>query len=88
MVKAVGTRQRPWGRGQGLGGVAKAVRANTNPNPIPNLKAVGRSQGRRAWPRTGGVDKAVETWSRPRGGGQNLGDLAKAVGAWSSPWGR
>ena len=38
---AVGAWQIPWGRGQGLGGVAKAVRAKPNTNPNPSLKAVG-----------------------------------------------
>ena len=33
MAKAVGARPRTWGRGQGLGVVAKVVRANSNPNP-------------------------------------------------------
>ena len=37
VVKAVGERPRPFGRGQGLGGEAKAVRAKPNPKP----KAVG-----------------------------------------------
>ena len=37
MAKAVGACPRPRGRGQSLGGVAKAVRANPNPHP----KAVG-----------------------------------------------
>ena len=35
----VGARPRPWGRDQGIVGVAKAVRADTNPNSKP--KAVG-----------------------------------------------
>ena len=52
VAKALGGLQRSWrrgqgrgvmakavGRGQGLGGVVKAVRANPNPNP----KAVGHS---------------------------------------------
>ena len=30
MAKAVGAWPRPWGRGQGLEGVAKAMRANPN----------------------------------------------------------
>ena len=49
--KAVWAWPRMWERGQGLGGVAKAVKAN--PNPIPNPKAVGRSKGYR------GMAKAV-----------------------------
>ena len=36
-AKEVGGWPRPWGLGQGLGGVAIAVRGNPNPNP----KALG-----------------------------------------------
>ena len=44
VAKDVGARPRLWGRGQrgeGLGGVAKAARANHNPSPNPNPKAMG-----------------------------------------------
>ena len=41
VAKAVGAWPRPWGRRQDLGGVAKAVRANTYPNPNSNPNAVG-----------------------------------------------
>ena len=60
VTKVVGARPRPWGRGQDLWGVAKAVRADTNPNTNSNPKAVealsrpwGCGRGR------GGVAKAL-----------------------------
>ena len=77
----------PWGRGQcrggvanavgtwqGLGGVAKAVRANPNPNLNP--KAVGRSQDWEHGQGRGRVAKAMEGLPRPWGRGQGCGHEA------------
>ena len=67
-----------WGRGQGLWGVAKAVRANPNLNPkFP--KAVG------SWPRPWGVAKAVKRLPRPWGRGHGRGGVAKILGVWPRP---
>ena len=78
MAIAVGVWPRPWGRGKGLGGVAKSVRAIPNPNP----KVVGRSQ------RSGGMAKAVGAWPRPWRCCQGRRGVAKVVSAWPRTWRR
>ena len=77
MAKAVVVWPRPWGRCNGLGGVAEALRVNANPNP----KAVGRSQG------NGGMAKDFREWLRPLRGCQDRWGVAKVVGAWPRTWG-
>ena len=81
----VGARPRPWGRDQGLGGVAKAVRANTNPNPkavgaLP--RPLGHGQGR------GGVAKALGACQSSSVCGEGFGSVAKAMEVRPRPWGR
>ena len=75
----MGAWQRPWVHGEGLGGVAKAVRANPKPSRNPNPKAVGalprpwgQGQGcggvamaEGAWPSLGGATKALRAWPKP-----------------------
>ena len=85
MTKVMGARPRPWGPGQGRGGVAKAVRGEKQglgdvakavvawPRPRSSGQGlVGRDQGREA------VSKAV-------GCGQVRGGVAKTLGAWPRP---
>ena len=77
MAKILGAWPRPWrlghgrrgvantvGCAQGLGGVAKSVRAKPNPNLTLTLRPWGCSQGR------GGVAKDMEALPRPWGRGQ------------------
>ena len=65
MVKDVGPSPRPWGRGRGLGGVAKVLGGG---------KAVG------AWPTPWGHGQGVEGVTKSWGPDQHRGGVAKALG--------
>ena len=76
MAKVLGAWSKPWGRGQGRGGVVKAVGAK----PRPKLRPWGSGEGQE------GLAKTVGARSSP--GGQSQGrsqGVAEAVGAWPRP---